>query len=255
MAQVQSQAARIAMRSMGETGPVIVMLPSLGRGASDFDALAYACAKAGWHVILPEPRGIGDSVGPMEKLTLHDLATDIAAIIRDVTDAPVVLLGHAFGNRLARCVASDFPDLVSQLVLIASGGLVPIKPDILEAMIACIDTSRPDVERLPALQKAFFAQGSDPSVWLGGWWPEVATSQSAAVRATPVEDWWEAGGKKMLVLQAEEDAIAPRANSDDIKARLGERVTIVYVPKAGHAMLPEQPDFIARAVLDHLAAK
>lgn len=255
MAQIKTQAARIAVRSMGEKGHVIVMLPSLGRGSIDFDALAYTCAKAGWRVILPEPRGIGESVGPMDKLTLHDLAADIAAVIRDASDAPVVLLGHAFGNRLARCVASDYPDLVSQLVLIASGGLVPIKPDILKAMIACIDTSRPDLERLPALQKAFFAQGSDPSVWLGGWWPDAATSQSAAVRATPVEDWWEAGGKKMLVLQADEDAIAPRTNSDDIKLRLGERVRIVYVPKAGHAMLPEQPDFIASAVLDHLVTK
>ncbi len=43
-------------------------------------------------------------------------------------------------------------------------------------------------DRLRHLQTAFFASGNDPSVWLDGWWPEVAVAQSAAVRATDTED-------------------------------------------------------------------
>jgi pimeloyl-ACP methyl ester carboxylesterase len=142
--------------------------------------------------------------------------------------------------------------LVERLILIAAGGIVPIGPEILEAMRGCMTLDLAREERLGHLRRAFFAPGNDPSVWLDGWWPEVAEVQVAAVRATKTEDWWGAGGKPIVVLQAGDDAIAPRANADDLKRRLGERVRIVDIPGAGHAMLPERPDEIANAVLGAL---
>jgi pimeloyl-ACP methyl ester carboxylesterase len=227
----------------------VVMLPSLGRGSHDFDDLAVRVADAGFRVLLPEPRGIGTSTGEIEQKTLHHFAGDVALVISKVCSPPVVLIGHAYGNRVARTVAADHPALVSQLVLIAAGGIVPIGEDIVEAMRGSMNPEIPRAERLSHLRKAFFAAGSDPAVWLDGWWPEVAVHQSLAVRATNVEDWWEAGGKPITVLQASDDAIAPRANAEDLKRRLGDRVTIVDITNAGHAMLPEQPEQIAAAVL------
>ena len=150
-------------------------------------------------------------------------------------------------------MAADHPSLIDRLVLLAAGGLVPIRPDILDAMRGCMTLTLPRGERLALLSKAFFASGHDASVWLDGWWPEVAVAQSAAVRATNTDDWWEAGGRPMTVLQASDDAIAPRENALDLKRRLGQRVTIVDINDAGHAMLPEQPEQIARAVLAALA--
>ena len=55
-------------------GPLIVMLPSLGRDSEEFDPAAKRIAAAGFRVLRPQPRGYGRSVGPMENLTLHDLA-------------------------------------------------------------------------------------------------------------------------------------------------------------------------------------
>jgi pimeloyl-ACP methyl ester carboxylesterase len=40
-------------------GPLIVLLPSLGRGATDFDPIADRLADAAFRVLRPEPRGIG----------------------------------------------------------------------------------------------------------------------------------------------------------------------------------------------------
>jgi pimeloyl-ACP methyl ester carboxylesterase len=34
-------------------------------------------------------------------------------------------VGHAFGSRVARCLAADRPELVRRVVLPAAGGLVP----------------------------------------------------------------------------------------------------------------------------------
>ena len=45
-------------------GRVIVLLPSLGRGAADFEPIAERLAGAGYRVLRPQPRGIGQSSGP-----------------------------------------------------------------------------------------------------------------------------------------------------------------------------------------------
>ena len=39
------------------TGPAILMIPSLGRGASDFDDLSRRLVGAGFTTVRPEPRG------------------------------------------------------------------------------------------------------------------------------------------------------------------------------------------------------
>src|ERR1700751_3231523 len=98
-------------------GPAFVILPSYGHGISaDFDAITARVVEAGWTVLRPQPRGIAGSKGPMTNLTMHDLANDVAFSIRSVSDGPAVLLGHAFGNMLARMVTTDHPDLVTAVV-------------------------------------------------------------------------------------------------------------------------------------------
>ena len=58
------------------SGHTIVLLPSLGRGASDFDPIAERLATHGFRVLRPQPRGIGLSRGPMTGIDLADLAGD-----------------------------------------------------------------------------------------------------------------------------------------------------------------------------------
>jgi alpha-beta hydrolase superfamily lysophospholipase len=50
------------------SGPPVVLLPGRGRDSLDFDELAAGIAKAGFRVLRPQPRGAGDSHGPMQKI-------------------------------------------------------------------------------------------------------------------------------------------------------------------------------------------
>jgi pimeloyl-ACP methyl ester carboxylesterase len=240
---------QVTVRGAGET---VVMLPSLGRSVQDFDMLSERLITNGFRVVLPEPRGIGQSFGPTDNLTLHDLAGDIATVIEAVSDEPVTLIGHALGNRLARVVATDHPQLVKGVVLIAAGGLQPIRPEIRKALENCFNDGLPRDQRLAAIKLAFFAEGNDPKVWETGWYKDVARYQSAANAATPVKDWWAGGKARILILQGAEDTVATRENSQQLSREYGDRVTVIEIPKAGHALLPEQPELIARAVLDFL---
>src|SRR5581483_11151817 len=84
------------------------------------DAWAGQIASAGFRVLRPRPRGFGRSTGPMEKLTLHDFAKDIAAILEHQNAGPAIIAGHAYGHFVAKVTATDFPQLVRAVVLVAA---------------------------------------------------------------------------------------------------------------------------------------
>src|SRR5580692_12899337 len=91
-------------------GPLIVLLPSLGRDSEEFDPLAEQIAAAGFRVLRPQPRGFGRSTGPMQNLTLHDYAHDVARVIEHENAGPAVVAGHAFGHFVAKMTAMDYPN-------------------------------------------------------------------------------------------------------------------------------------------------
>jgi pimeloyl-ACP methyl ester carboxylesterase len=233
-------------------GPTVVMIPSLGRSGADFAHLGSRVADAGFRTAAIDPRGVGDSTGPLDELTLHDLAADVAAVI-DELGAPAHLVGHAFGQRVARCVASDHPDKVITVTILAAGGLIEPSEEVRRSLLSCFDTSLPATERLEHARRAFFAEGNDPTPFQHGWWPAAARSQSAAVRATPREDWWLGGTAPFLVIQGLEDVTAPPANGRAFVEEAGGRARLVELPNAGHALLPEQPDSIADHVISFVA--
>jgi pimeloyl-ACP methyl ester carboxylesterase len=53
------------------------------------------------------------------------LAADIAGVLEALAAAPAHVVGHAFGNRVARCLATDRPDPVRRVVLLAGGDWSP----------------------------------------------------------------------------------------------------------------------------------
>jgi pimeloyl-ACP methyl ester carboxylesterase len=226
----------------------LVLLPSSSRDSEDFDEISAMFAGAGFRVLRPQPRGMCGSIGPMEGLTLHDYAKDVAVVIERLANGSAFVLGHAFGQWVGRCVAADHPHLVRGTILAAAAAKAA-NPALREHLAKCVDTSLPDQVRLAALQVAFFAPGHDPSSWLDNWHPVASKSQRAASAATPQSDWWGAGSAPVLDLQAELDPWRPPASRTGISDDLGaERVTVVVIPNASHALIPEQPEAVVRAV-------
>jgi pimeloyl-ACP methyl ester carboxylesterase len=231
-------------------GPLVVMIASLGRPAEDFDDLARRLAAAGFTAVRLQPRGVGKSRGPMQGQTLMDLAGDAALAIDTLGGAPAVVLGHAYGQRVARALAASRPELVRAVVTLAAGGKVPIPAKAAAALRGCFDTTLSPEQHLENVRIAHFAPGHDASPWRDGWHGETAKMQSAATAATPLTSWWGGGRAPMLVVQALQDAIALPENGRALKAEFAERVTLVEIDGAGHALLPEQSDATAKAVLD-----
>ena len=225
----------------------VVLIPSLGRPASDFDALCHSLREAGYNTVAIDPRPTFPG-----KPTLHDLAVDTISQINAMGIEKFHLIGHAFGNRLSRCITADFNDRVLSLTLLAAGGLVEPEEHIWAALAACFDESLSDDEHMRNVKVGFFADGNDAAVWRDGWYPEVMKYQRPAVIRTPREDWWGASVDRVLVVQALQDAIAPVGNGRRYVAESAPHARLVEIDGAGHAMLPEQPEAIAAAVIEFL---
>ena len=234
-------------------GEPLVFIPSRGRGAEDFDDLRDRLVQAGYRTILPQPRGIGRSEGPLAGITYHDLASDVAATIRVLVGRPATVIGHDFGNRIARTLASDHPELVKQLILLSAGGMAPRSAELEEVTTRFWESALSRADRLAALQQAFFATGNRvPRNWEEGWLLDVARAQRASDSRTSLKEWWAGGSAPILVLQGTEDVVAVPENARRLAEEFPDRVTVVEIPRAGHALLPEQPELIAKAILAYL---
>ncbi len=245
------------VKVLGE-GKTVVLRPALSRSSSYFDALAKRLAKGGYRAVLPERRGVGRSTGPLEGLTLRDLSGDVAAIIAEVGGAPVSIVGHAFGNRVARLLAAEHPELVESIVLLAAGGKIPPTAEIQQAMQDAWSVDLTKDQREQATRKAYFAPGFDPSAIMERWQaetvePGIIAAHAPAGATARLEDWWTAGNSvPILVIQGRHDVVAVPENARLLKEEAGDRVSIVEVV-AGHALLPEAPVVIADAILGFLA--
>lgn len=235
------------------SGPVIVILPSLGRSANDYDIVASFLLEDGWRVIRPQPRGIGKSKGPMANLTLHDFAADVAMVMDQLHAEPAIIVGHAWGSQPARMLAVDRPDLVRGLVVAAaSAGKLPPgsneKPyrRNREAIDGSGNMEIPEEQRLAYLRQAFFAPGNDPRAWLSGWYSATHKAQAHARDNTPIDEYFSAGNVvPILDLQAEHDTVVVK---NVFKPALGTRVEVCTIRDVGHAMAPEQPRAMAGAI-------
>ena len=80
-------------------GAPVVLLANAGCSTGYFDRLARALVTGGFQTISINMRGVGSSCGSLNGATLHDLAGDVAGVIKAIGCGPAHLVGHAFGNR------------------------------------------------------------------------------------------------------------------------------------------------------------
>lgn len=232
-------------------GPLLVLLPSSLRDSLDFDPLAERLAEGGYRVLRPQPRGMGRSTPPSKGMTLATLATDVAAVVKAFEQGPAVVVGHAYGHWVARVTDHLFPQLVSGVVLLAAAAR-EFPPGVSEQLAIASDITRTDVERLLALQACMFAPGNDASVWLKGWYPQWRAAYRQASAWPPHEQWYGSTHAPLLDVQGEQDVWRPAHTRKVLTDLLGYRAQAVLVPRAGHAMVPEQPEAVAMAVLSWL---
>ncbi len=241
------------------TGELFILLAAGGQEASAFNNFTPLLNKAGYKTVAINRRGFAGSKGPLEDITLHDLANDIAGVIQMLGKNPVHVLGWAFGNRVARCLAEDHPKLVKSVILLAAGGRVPSEPETLKKIAILGNPNSSGEERLEALKFWLFSSSTDIDIVIQVFrgrktWPKAQQAHNKASQATPLMEWWNGGQTPMLVIQGLDDRAAVPENGHILKTDNEERVRLVSIENAGHFMIYEQPKKVAYEIISFLSS-
>lgn len=84
------------------------------KNQTDFFALQ------GYHVVVPDQRGYGDSDKPkgINSYLLNELVEDIVQLIRGITHKKITLVGHDWGGGVAWTLAQYHPQLLDKLIIL-----------------------------------------------------------------------------------------------------------------------------------------
>ena len=196
--------------------------------------------RAGLRVLRPVPRGAGATDGPVDGVSMYDLAGDIVAVLEQDANGPAIVAGHAFGSYVARAVSAMRPDLVCGVALIAAGQRAPAASHLVEAVLRSANMRLPTDERMTYLRRVFFAPGNDASIWFTGWNAKIGVASASAFK-TPHRNIGRPDARRFSISSRCEDPLRPPSTYNDIRDDLGaERVTIVTIPNASHAVVMEQ---------------
>lgn len=237
------------------SGTPVVVLANAGCSTGYFEDLAHVLAAGGLQTIAINMRGVGGSSGSLHGISVHDLAADVAGVLDALDCGPAHLVGHAFGNRIARCLAVDRPALVRSVTLLAAGGLIGPATPLGTAFRNATDVKMNGSDCVTVLGARWLSPASDPKILAQvECWPAVHLAHLAASREVALEEWWGAGTAPLLVIQGLDDIAAPPGNGHALRDQFGERVRVIDLPRAGHFMLLEQPEAVSRAVAEFVAA-
>src|SRR5258705_3297932 len=192
------------------SGTPVVLLANAGCSTGYFDDLARVLAAGGLQTISINMRGAGESRGSLDGITVHDLAADVAGILEAVDCGPAHLVGHAFGNRVARCLAVDRPSLVRSVTLLAAGGLIGPATPLGTSFRNATEVKMNGSDCVTVLGARWLSPASDPKILTQvECWPAVLLAHLATSRGMALEHCWRAEPPSFLVTKALHDDCSP----------------------------------------------
>jgi pimeloyl-ACP methyl ester carboxylesterase len=132
MTFVQTRAGRVAYRELGD-GPTVLLLHANLHDRHDFDPIVETLARRYRTVAVDWPgHGDSDPVGAGLADDMEPSAPLFADVLEDVVDglglSRAVLIGNSVGGFAAARLAITRPESVAGLVLVNTGGFVPLNP-------------------------------------------------------------------------------------------------------------------------------
>ena len=252
---MQVQGHRVSVGEVGEGSPLLVVNGS-GANLEMLTPLMERLAGT-HHVVAFDQPGMGRSAARCPTLGVPELASLACGVLDQLGIRSADILGYSFGGAVAQHMALVAPARVNKLVLVSSMcgiGSVPPDPLALSAALA-------HIWRLPGLDR-------HTAAWAFG--GVVGTSEKAyhdfrrrAARAFPdpvsyagqavaISSWsslpwlW-AITKNTLVIAGGADRSVPPVNAY-VLASLLPRAQLQVLPGAGHLLLLDQADDVARLV-------
>jgi pimeloyl-ACP methyl ester carboxylesterase len=268
-------------RGLAAIDQAVVLLDGIGCDGYVWKYLAPALARVA-HVVHPHYRGHGRSAAPRdpERVSVPDLADDVAAVLDDAGVERAAVIGHSIGVQVALETARRHPGRVVGLGLLCGS-----PGDLLKtfrrstALEVALPTMRDAVARAPWLARLFFRHMvptrlafdiatkvevnpellamADFMPYLRGFSQLDAAfflAMLAAVGQHSARDFLPSLRKPTLVIAGGRDNFTPPELSREMAEAIAD-AEFLLVPDGSHTAPLERPDEFERAVLGFLARR
>jgi pimeloyl-ACP methyl ester carboxylesterase len=125
MTTIQTRAGRVAYRELGN-GPTVLLLHATLHNRRDFDPIVDTLARR-YRTIAVDWPGHGDS-DPVNDASAPLFADVLEDIVDSLGLSRAALIGNSVGGFAAARLAINRPELVAGLILVNTGGFVPLNP-------------------------------------------------------------------------------------------------------------------------------
>ncbi len=232
----------------GRRGPAVVLIH--GAGGSHLHWPAGMRRLPGAAVYAVDLPGHGRSGGE-GRTRIEDYAADILGFMDGVGIGRGVLVGHSMGGAIAQMTALLAPDRVAGLVLVGTGAKLRVAPALLEGILQ----DYPGV--LGLMAEWAWGPGADPALVARGRqmmarvpsrvvWGDFAACDQFDIRERLGEI-----AAPTLVISGSEDRMTPPRFGQYLAEHIpGAR--LILVEGAGHMVMLEKPEEVARAVREWL---
>jgi len=225
----------------GGQGEALLLLHG---GLSNSDQLLTSigpCLVDQYRVVAFDRRGHGYTADTDADFHYSDMAAETIGVLEQVVGGPAHLVGWSDGGIVALLVALARPDLVRKVVVIGTNyhrdGVLPVQEDAQSQVGQILAAAY--MERSPDGPEHFeIVLGKGVALFTAE--PTLTTHDIAGIT------------QPTLVMVGDDDMI-PLAHTCSLYEAL-PRGQLAVVPRASHALPLEQPDLVARLIVDFLAA-
>lgn len=248
---LKTRDCRIAYRELG-TGYPLVLIMGVGGTMYEWDRIFLTLLAKQFRVIIFDNRGTGDSTGADTRYRISDLADDTQALIRGIGIKKAHVFGYSLGSMIALQLYEKDPALISSLILYATARS---GKETVERLLPYVDPKTPEVVSIDALFPAeWIATHPDLMAILPP--PAHPINGPAILYQIEITKQWEISRSflssiliPVLVLVGSNDSITPPEAAQEI-AQAIPGSSLVVLPGGGHAVMYQEPEMMARLVLD-----
>lgn len=128
-----STGIKMAYVEMGDPeGETVILQHGMTDNSRSWSLAAPYFTKKGYHVYLPDLRGMGKSDQPDGYYTTITYATDLKAFFDAMAIDKAIVVGHSLGSFTVQSFAQMFPECCSRIVLVSSLPLRGIQNEIMK---------------------------------------------------------------------------------------------------------------------------
>lgn len=240
-----------------DDAPSVVLAGSLGSTLAMWDPIVPRLA-ARFRVVRYDLRGHGGSSTPPGPYTMADLGADLVAVIERLGAERAHVVGTSIGGMAAIWAAANRPERIDRLVLIGtSPHLGPAEAWVERARTVLAEGTASVAEQVTARWVTPEHAAADPSV-LAELRAMFASADPAgyaacclAIASMNLRDDLTRITAPTLVLVGADDPATPPEHAEAIVAAMPD-ARLERVSHAAHLASVDQPEAVARLILDHL---